>query len=277
MKISIIGGAGRVGSSIGFAILLRDLPVDELVLYDIVESVKGDAWDLEHASAGLKNKVKITGTQKIEDCNDSDILVMAAGAPLSKSGTLDRSKLITKNLGILNSVFDGLKDNGKTIYILISNPVDVLTYFLAKRIGDRKRVLGVSTLTDTLRMNTFSKGQLIGEHSGYMVSLDTSVDTKKISQMGLDVVELKGGTWFTTPVGVTNIIECVAKDSKKVLPISVSLENEFGFSDVSLSVPCEVTKRGAEIKEVKLTAKPILEPTLPAPPIIEIFMVYFFL
>lgn len=255
MKVSIIGGAGRVGSGVGYALILRDIKLSELILCDIADSVKGEAMDLQQAAAALGKKIKVSGTKDAADCQGSDLVIITAGLSLKAAGTTDRKKLLSANRKILGSVLSKLPDNGKTVYLLTTNPVDAMTYFVARKVKDRNRVIGVSTTTDTARLNTKAKGYMIGEHGGNMVHIGGSVSAKEVAKMGIDVVKSKGGTWFVTPTVVTNVAQCILKNEKKVVPVSVLLEGEYG-KNTALSVPCKIGRKGVlKIKEVKLNSE----------------------
>lgn len=260
MEVSIIGGAGRNGSHIAYACLLRNLKIDKLVLFDIKNSIHGQAMDLSQAACALGKKIEIIGTKNKKDIKNSDIVVIATGISLSRSKGLSKKEFVIKNVKLLDSITKDLPMDDNKIYIIISNPVDVLTYFLNKKIKNRKKVVGISTITDTIRMNTMSKGYLIGEHAGFMIPVDGKVDIEDIKKMRMSVVNSKGGTWFTTPVGVTNVIKSIINDEKKKFPVSTLLKGEYGFNDVCLSVPCIIGKNGIEkILEIKINKKDVLQ------------------
>ncbi len=240
MRIAIIGGAGRVGSQIAFSLASSTIPVEQLQLYDVVESVKGEAKDLQQAMRALGKKTRVRAAA-LEECSGADVVIFVAGLPLSKAGTLDRNQLAGENAKILQGTLGKLADP-RTVYIIVTNPVDVMTYLAAKIIGDRHRVLGVSTLTDTVRLE--GAGYLIGEHGGHMVHIGGQEDIETVKQSGLEVVKLKGGTWFTVGSIIRRLVSAVANDERALLPVSCSLRGEFGFSDLALSVPCIVGRGG---------------------------------
>ena len=253
MKVSIIGAAGRVGSSIAHALILTNSNITELVLKDIVDQIHGEAMDLQQAAIALGRKIKVVGT--ITDStflHNSDLVIIAAGVPLSKVNSNDRNELLERNQAILNSIMVELPDNLNTKYIIVTNPVDVMAYHLSKLIGDRKRVLGVSTLMDTVRLNTITNGYLIGEHSGIMVAVgnDKEIDVNHVNKLGLDVVNNKGGTWFATSSVVASVANSILNDEQKQLPISVQLKGEYGLHDTCVSVPCTVGKGGINICQI---------------------------
>ena len=251
MRVAIIGGAGRVGSQIAYALASSTIPIDRLQLYDIVDSVKGEALDLQHAVKALGKRLHVKASS-LEDCYGADVVVFVAGLPLSKAGTLDRNSLAKENAKILNESLGKLNDCS-TIFIMITNPVDVMTQLAAKLVGDRHRVLGISTLTDMSRME--GPGYIIGEHSNNMLAIgNEEFNSGQVKQAGLDVVKLKGGTWFTVASLVRRVVSAIANDEKAVIPLSCSLRGEFGYSDVALSVPCIVGKNGIErVEKVNLT------------------------
>ena len=246
MRVAIIGGAGRVGSQIAYALASSTLPIDRLQLYDVVDSVKGEALDLQHAMKALGKHLRISATG-LDDCRGADVIVFVAGLPLSKAGTLDRNSLAKENSKILTETFEKLKD-ARSIYIIITNPVDVMTQLAAKLVGDRRRVIGVSTLTDTCRME--GQGYLMGEHGGNMFCIgNEQTDPAQIKEAGLEVVKLKGGTWFTVASLIRRVVSAIINDEKVMLPVSCSLRGEFGYSDIALSVPCVIGKNGVEMVE----------------------------
>lgn len=250
MRVAIIGGAGRVGSQIAYSLASSTIPIDRLQLYDIVDSVKGEALDLQHAMKALGKRLHVKAAS-LEECRGADVIVFVAGLPLSKAGTLDRNSLAKENGRILKDTL-GKLDDGRSVFVIITNPVDVMTQLAAKLIGDRHRVLGISTLTDMSRME--GSGCLIGEHGGCMLPIGCEADTEQVKQAGLDVVKLKGGTWFTVASLARRVVSAIANDEKASIPLSCSLRGEFGYSDVALSVPCIVGKNGMErVEKLNLT------------------------
>jgi malate/lactate dehydrogenase len=251
MRIAIIGGAGRVGSQIAYTLATSTLPIDVLQLYDIVPSINGEMLDLQHAMKALGKRLRVKSAS-LQDCRGADIVIFVAGLPLSKAGTLDRNALAKENARILRDTLDELVEPD-TVYIIVTNPSDVMTYLAAKLVGDRHHVLGISTLTDTARMD--GPGYLIGEHGGHMLVIGgEQSDAEKAKQAGLDVVKAKGGTWFAVASLVRRVVSAIVNNEKAALPISCSLRGEFGLSDVALSVPCVIGKEGIErIETINLT------------------------
>lgn len=253
MKISVIGGAGRVGSQIAFRLAAEQL-CKELLLIDVVDSVFGEALDIQQAMTAEGKKVSVRASKSAEDAKGSDIIIVAAGLPLSKAGTLDRSQLCAENAKILSEILLKIKFPN-SVYAIISNPVDAMTWLAVKIIGDRKRVFGISTLTDTARLNTISDGYLIGEHAGIMVPVDSAVPPEKSKELGDQVIKSKSGSWFLISSIVAEVVAAIANDEKKQLPLSVLLDGEYGLKDVCLSVPA-VLGRGVieKIIEINLDA-----------------------
>jgi malate/lactate dehydrogenase len=247
MKVAIIGGAGRVGSATAYALLAAG--IDELILSDVDKRVLGEALDLQVAFP----RASVKGTTNNKDCNGSDIIIIVAGVSLGSAGTLDRNALTEQNAKIMTQLLGGIEDDGKAVYIVVTNPVDAMAFLVNEKIRDRTRVLGVSTITDSARMEPPAQGYLIGEHAGIMVPVGSGIDPGEVIKRGSDVVAAKGGTWFTTATVILEIVRSITEDKKKQLPISVLLEGEYGLRDVCLSVPCIVCRKGIErIVEVDL-------------------------
>ncbi|MFH0829660.1 MAG: hypothetical protein V1887_00670 [Candidatus Aenigmatarchaeota archaeon] len=251
MRIAVIGGAGRVGSQIAYALASSTIPIERLQLYDIVDGVKGEVMDLQHAARALGKRLHVKEAS-LEECRGADVIVFVAGLPLSKAGTMDRNSLARENGKILKDTL-GRLDDGRSVFVIITNPVDVMTQFAVNLIRDRHRVLGISTLTDMSRME--GPGYIIGEHGKNMLAIgNEEFDDAQVKQAGLDVVKLKGGTWFTVASIVRRVVAAIVNDEKALIPLSCSLHGEFGYSDVALSVPCVVGKNGMErIEKVNLT------------------------
>lgn len=243
MRVAIIGGAGRVGSQIAYALASSTLPIDRLQLYDVVDSVKGEVLDIQHAMKALGKRLHVNAVS-LEECYGADIIVFVAGLPLSKAGTLDRNALARENSRILKETLGKLVE-ARSVYIIVTNPVDVMTQLTAKLVGDRHRVIGISTLTDMCRME--GQGYLMGEHGGNMFCVgNEQTSPAQIKEAGLDVVKLKGGTWFTVASLIRRVVSAIINDEKAMIPVSCSLRGEFGYSDVALSVPCVIGKSGVE-------------------------------
>jgi len=275
-KISIIGSGG-VGASVAYNILSRVQP-QELVLIDIAEGLAaGTALDLEDTRGFLKFSTRVTGTCDYSCLKDSDIVVFTAG--IARKQGMTRADLIKINSGIVKSAAAQIKNLAPdSIVITVTNPLDVITYIMAKETGfSRTKVLGMGSSLDTSRLYNILynltkeslssiEGFVWGPHSKDMV-----VDAAKIKVKGKSIneflgkdkaeevkkrVQLRGAeivgrlknksACFAPGLSVCVLIEAIAGDKKEVIPVSVLLEGEYGLKDICLGMPCVVGKSGAE-------------------------------
>ena len=288
-KAAVIG-CGFVGASIAFALMQKRL-FSELVLIDSnVEKAEGEAMDL---SDGLP----YAGTMDIhagsyEDLSDCDLAIITAGANQKPGET--RLDLIDKNVAILKSIIPEItKSDFKGILMIVSNPVDVLTYAAYKISGyPAERVIGSGTVLDTARLKQLLSEHLevdsrcvhaviIGEHgdselavwSGANVSgidlnhfceLRGHYDHERAMRLiyesvrdsAYEIIKRKGATYYGIAMAVSRIAESIMKDEHSVLPVSVVLNGEYGISDICLSIPSIVGKTGIEkVLEIPLSAE----------------------
>jgi malate dehydrogenase len=291
LKISIIGG-GNVGATAALMLAEKEL-TKEVVLVDIVESVKGKALDMMCSSPVKPFSCSINGTCNYEDIKGSDVVVITAG--LARKPGMTREDLLEKNKQIVGSVCENIvKYAPNAIIIVVTNPLDVMCYYVLKKTGFKKeKVIGMAGVLDSARLRNFIaaeldvspkdvQGLVLGSHGDSMVPLPeyTTVsgipiaqfmDEEKIRKLvdrtrncGAEVVSyLKTGSAYYSPAAsIVEMLESIAKDSKRVLPAAAYLEGEYGYSDIFLGVPIKLGKNGVEqIFELKLTdeAKATLE------------------
>lgn len=285
-KVSLIG-AGQVGSSATQYLALKNI-CDEIVMIDIEEGpTKAKALDLSQAGATLGYDTKISGSSNFEDLKNSDIVVISAGKP--REPGMDRMDLIRGNSEIVLSCVRHVKNYcPETILIIVTNPLDVMCYLAYKEAGfSRKRVVGMAGILDTSRFKTFlswessvSKSQIetwvLGGHGNQMVPLisQTKIQNKPVLEFieaeklaaiidrtrngGGEIVELlgKGSAYYAPGAAIVEMIESILLDQKKLLPVSVYLQGEYGYSDLFLGVPARLGRNGAEeIIEFELDEK----------------------
>ncbi len=278
-KAAIIG-CGFVGSSIAFSLMQRGL-YSELVLIDANQAkAEGEAMDLSHGLPYAASMQIYAGTY--DDVADCAMVILTAGANQKPGET--RLDLIDKNVAILKSIIPELtKRLFQGILLVVSNPVDVLTYAAWKLSGlPAKHVIGSGTVLDTARLK-YLLGQylgvdsrnvhaaIIGEHgdselavwsSANISSLDLDhfcqLRGKKNYRAELDriyhevrdsayeIIERKGATYYGIGMAATRIAEAIVRDSHTVAPVSVSLNGEYGLSGLCLSIPTVIGNRGAE-------------------------------
>ena len=278
-KVAIIG-CGFVGASIAFSLIQKGL-FSEMVLIDANhDKAEGEAMDLSHGLPYLSPMEIYAGTY--EDVSDCALVIITAGANQKPGET--RLDLIDKNVGILKTIIPQITARPfEGMLMIVSNPVDVLTYAAMKISGyPAHRVFGSGTVLDTARLK-FLLGQhldvdsrnvhafIIGEHgdselavwsSANISSLDLDhfcqLRGKKDYRAGLDriyhevrdsayeIIERKGATYYGIAMAVARIAECIVKNESAMLPISAVLEGEYGLETLCLSIPAIVGQDGVE-------------------------------
>ncbi|HAJ57441.1 MAG TPA: malate dehydrogenase [Candidatus Omnitrophica bacterium] len=284
-KVSIIG-AGNVGGTT--AMRIAETGLASVVLIDTVENVAcAKASDLEDARYSLGSDTRVEGSSDISRIDGSDIVVMTAGLPRKPGMT--REDLLVKNAEIMTNVCIGIAEYAKdAILIVVSNPLDVMTYLAFKKTGfPRERVFGMGVNLDTSRFaNLISKklfigtehiqALVIGSHGETMLPLPrlTKVRGKALTELlaaadvdslvkqtrgrGAEIVSLYGsGSAYMAPsAAIFQLVETILTEHRRELPVSVVLDGEYGLYDVSIGVPAEINSRGVEkILEVDLSVE----------------------
>ena len=267
-KIMIVG-TGNVGASIAFAIMNQRTPINEIVLTDILASdAEGEAMDLRDALAVAPSYVKIkNGTYK--DAKDCDVVVITAGAAQKPGET--RMELLKKNVNILKGMIEQIMDSGfNGILLIVSNPMDVLTYYAMKFSGlPTEKVIGSGTVLDSARLRTRIASYLnvnpksvhayqIGEHGDTELTLWSLADIggQKVTELldkktrtdissfvrdeAYGIIEKKGYTCYGIATCVIQILNSIFNDEMRVLPVS---SYDF-FSDTSFGFPSVVGRAG---------------------------------
>jgi L-lactate dehydrogenase len=277
-KVVIIG-AGSVGATFCYALAQSGL-ADEIVLTDRNENLmKGQVLDLVHGQPFFPTVAIRSGT--IDDCSDAQVVVITAGAAQKPGET--RLQLIKKNADITGSIAEEIsRSNCKGVMIIVSNPVDVLTFVALKRSGwEKGRVIGSGTVLDSSRFRYLLSthcgvdvhnvhAYILGEHgdSEFAAWSMTNVaginideycpvcgkcsDWKKqrkvIEQQVRDsayhIINYKGSTQFAVGLALVKITESILRSQNSILTVSTLLEDEFGIKDVCISVPCVVSGNG---------------------------------
>ena len=283
MKVTVVG-AGNVGATCADVIAQKDF-VHEVVLLDIKEgTAEGKSLDIwQTAAINLYHTRTVGSTNDYSKTANSDVVVITSGLP-RKPG-MSRDDLIATNAGIVRSVTENIiKHSPNTIIIVVSNPLDVMTYcaFLTAKI-DPSKVFGMAGILDTARyraflaeaLNTSPKdiqAVLMGGHGDTMVPLPryTTVAgipvTELISKEKLDAIverTKKGGgelvnlmgtsAWYAPGAAAAQMVEAVIKDQKRIFPCCAWLQGEYGLKNIYLGVPVKLGKNGIEeILELKL-------------------------
>ena len=292
MKVGIVGGGGIVGSSAGFALSLGGI-VHEIVLVDMnADLADGQALDMLHGTAAIADQVIRAGGYA--DLADADVICITAG--LRRKPDESRLALINRNVELFRSILATIKQAGHKpdcIVLVVSNPVDILTYLAEKELKLPKgKVIGLGTLLDTLRfrsllaMNlgapaTQVQAMILGEHGDSMVPVWSSASIaglplekwpgytpklgadvfQRAKTSGAEMIKKKTGAGFAVGVSIAEVIHAIALDSKRVLPVSTVLSGSgpgaaYGLRDVAISVPTQVGRAGAEkILEIEIWPK----------------------
>ena len=282
MKITVIG-AGNVGATT--AQRLAEKEFGDIVLVDIVEGLpQGKGLDLMEAGPIYNYDCKIIGTNSYEETDNSDLVVITSGLP-RKPG-MSRDDLVKVNTDIVMSVVGQVVEKSPdAILIVVSNPLDVMTYVTYKVSKfPRERVIGMAGVLDTSRMRNFIAMELnvsvenvhtfvLGGHGDTMVPLaryttvagipvtelipEDRLDAivKRTRDGGAEIISLlKTESAFYAPAAsIVEMIDSIVKDKKKILPCTVLCNGEYGFDDIFIGLPVKLGKRGLEqIIEIKL-------------------------
>jgi len=271
-RVAIIG-AGAVGAAAAYAITLRNV-VAEVILIDInQEKEAGEILDISDGLSLVETGRVVRGDYP--DAADADIIIITAGAAQKPGDT--RLVLLEKNAGILKSIFKGIgKIQQNAIVLLISNPVDVLTYLAQEITGlPTHQVFGSGTTLDTARLRSALgkkygvhasniNGYVMGEHgdSEFIAWSSVSIGgtpAKKLPRMtkkSMDTIEhtvrkeaytiikKKGATYFGIGLVAADIVEAIVYDQHTILPVSARLSSWNGISDVCLGAPAVIGRRG---------------------------------
>lgn len=275
MKVSIIGGGGLVGSCAGFALQCGGI-VREIAMLDVnQEAAAGHALDLQHGTPSVADQ-KIYGGG-YEQIPTSDVICITAG--LRRKPDESRLDLINRNTDLFMQILGDIKKAGpkpSAMVLVVSNPVDILTYVAAKKLGlPERQVMGLGTQLDTIRFRsliaehldappTQVQALILGEHGDTMVPIWSSAtiaglplekypgwNTALAGELftrtkgsGAEVIKRKGGAGFAVGIAIRDVIEAIALDRRCVLPVSTVQNGCYGIRDVALSVPTRVGREG---------------------------------
>lgn len=283
-KVTVIG-SGNVGSTVANVLAHRDL-VKQVVLLDIQRDMaKGKALDMWQQAPVDYYSTHIMGTDNYEDTANSDIVVITAGIPRKPGMT--RDDLIATNAKIVSSVTENiLKYSPNPIIIVVSNPLDVMTYVAHLKSGlPANRVFGMAGILDTARYRAFLAEELqvspkdiqavlMGGHGDTMVPLPRYttvagipvtelIDADKLDAIvartkdgGGELVRLMGtSAWYAPGAAAAQMVEAIIRDENRIFECCVRLDGEYGLNGIYLGAPVKLGKNGIEqIIELKLTA-----------------------
>lgn len=265
----MIVGTGNVGASIAFALMNQRTAVNEIILTDIIaKDAEGEALDLHDALAVAPSYLKIkNGTYR--DAKDCDVVVITAGAAQKPGET--RTALLKKNVNILKGMIEQIMDSGfNGIFLVVSNPMDVLTYYAMKFSGlPAERVIGSGTVLDSARLRSRIADYLnvnpksvhayqIGEHGDTELTVWSlaEVGGQKITELlpqsilddiskfirdeAYDIIEKKGATYYGIATCIVQILNCILNDERRILAVS-SYDH---FSHTAFGFPTIVGREG---------------------------------
>lgn len=285
MKVTVVG-AGAVGASCAEYIAIKDF-ASEVVILDIKEGfAEGKAMDLMQTASLNSFDTNIVGsTNDYSKTANSDVAVITSGIPRKPGMT--REELIGINAGIVKTVTENLvKHSPNVIIIVVSNPMDTMTYLVHKTSGlPKNRIIGMGGALDSARFkyriaealgcpSSDVDGMVIGGHSDVgMVPLidkaarnsvkvsaflsderlDKIVEDTKVG--GATLTKLLGtSAWYAPGAAVSALVQAIGQDSKKMFPCSAMLNGEYGLNDISIGVPCILGANGIEeIVELELS------------------------
>lgn len=287
-KVAVVG-CGLVGSSTAFSLVTQGV-CDEILMIDInQERALGEVLDLRDTIKYLDRNVKVR-TASYADCSDVDIIVITAGAPPQKGqtrlDTLEVSAKIVKTIvdPVMASGFDG-------IFIVVSNPVDIIAHYVYKLSGlPKNQVIGTGSSLDTSRLQNFiaelvnvdprsvyaysmgehgdsqmvpwstvtvagkSFNDIIQDNKDLVGDVDLDEIVKKTTREGWEIYNRKGTTYYGIATACAGIIKAILYDENRIIPVSTLLEGEYGETDVFAGVPTILNRTGAaDILEIHMT------------------------
>jgi L-lactate dehydrogenase len=285
----VIVGMGHVGAAVLNRAIAFQL-VSEIAVIDIDEKkAYGEALDASHSTpCNYSQNIKVY-SGGYEECRDARVIIIAAGfagrslPPLKPGETRDRLRLADRNIKVVHDVMTSItKYTKEAVIIMISNPLDITTYYAANFFEyPPDRLIGTGTTLETLRFQRILadhyqidgknvNGFMLGEHgksafvawsltsiSGIPIQrfddyyrsaklLDRDAIAEEVIRAASDIVDNKGWTNYGIAMGACRIAKAVLFNERSILPVSTTLQGEYGISNVALSLPCLVTENGVE-------------------------------
>jgi len=276
-KISIVG-SGFTGTTT--ALMLAQKELGDIVLVDLPEAentTKGKALDMLQSTPIFGYDVSIVGTANYEEISGSDIVIVTAG--IARRPGMSRDDLVTTNANIIKTVAKEIKTYAKDAYVIVlSNPVDAMTYTMYKETGfPKERVIGQSGVLDTARYRTFIAEELnvsvkdvtgfvLGGHGDDMVPLirysavggipvENLIEKDRLDEIiertrkgGGEIVELlgNGSAYYAPAAALVEMTEAIVKDQRRILPAIAHLDGQYGLSNMYFGVPVILGGDGIE-------------------------------
>jgi L-lactate dehydrogenase len=276
MKVSIIGGGGRVGSNAAFALQCAGIVSEIQILDANTDLAEGEALDLLHGSSAIADQRIYAGDYG--RAKDSDIFVITAG--LRRKPDESRLDLINRNVALFSGILESMKTAGfrkDALVFVVSNPVDILTQLAVAQLNlPWSQVLGLGTMLDTARFRsliaqelslapTQVKALILGEHGDSMFPVWSSATCaglpltkfpgctptfqsqifERTKGSGAEVIRRKGGAGWAVGLTIAEVVHTIAHDKRQILPVSTVQQGAYGLKGVALSVPTVVGRAGA--------------------------------
>jgi len=278
----VIIGAGLVGSTFAYALMINGIASEIILIDRNEERLEGEVMDLNHGISFVRPTLVRAGDY--EDCKDADIIVICAGANQKPGET--RIDLLGRNTEIFRSIIDRIKASGTEAIILVAtNPVDIMTYVTYKLSGyEPSRVIGSGTVLDSARFRYLISSHcrvdpsnvhayIIGEHGDTEVPVWSMANiaglrfseycpvcgkncgpfpkddiVNEVKNAAYRIIKGKGATYYAIGLALVHIVESILRDEYSVLTVSSLLNGEYGLHDVCLSLPSIVARRGVTKK-----------------------------
>jgi malate dehydrogenase len=285
-KIAIVG-AGRVGESTAHNLAKHEL-CREIILIDIKEGVpQGTALDIQESAPIFNFDTRLAGSNNLEDLAGADMVIITAGVP-RKPG-MSRSDVLDTNAAVAFAVVDAMvKHAPEALVLMVTNPVDVLTYGVWRRTGwSRHRVFGMAGVLDSARMASFVametgfsvkdiNAMVLGGHGDTMVPMTrfTTINgipiehfltreqidriVERTRQGGAEILALrKTGSAYDAPAAaIASMVDAISRNRRHILPAVAVLDGEYGLNDICMGVPVVFGERGMErVIELPMTAQ----------------------
>ncbi len=276
MRVTIVG-SGFVGATAAMRVLQKGL-ADDVVLIDIVEGLpQGLALDMRQSAPIEGFEPNVRGTNDYADTAGSDIVVITAGLP--RQPGMSRMDLLQKNAGIMRGVVGQVAEHSpQAILVIVTNPLDEMTFLAASVSGfPKERVMGMAGVLDSARLRSFIAEELgvsptkveamtLGSHGDAMIALPrhATVDGKPLPELvddatlqglfqrtrdgGAEIVGLlkKGSAYYAPSASIAEMVNAIAGDTKRILPVCAWATGQYGISDVYVGVPARLGKAGVE-------------------------------
>ena len=288
----VIIGAGNVGSAVLNSVLRMNIIDDIVVINRNRDRALGEVLDASHTTAFTYSSNASIRVGDYSDCRDAHIIVITAG-PSILPGNHDRNTLLKKNVEVMDSVMKQITTyTREAVIIMISNPLDVLTYYFQKKYDyPANKILGTGTLLDTARFNKMLGdlcgvdaknvvGFVLGEHGstsfipwntvnivgvpfddltdkfGLASPIDKEALLSETKSIGPHIVDLKGYTSSGVALAACRIIGAIVRNEHCIVPVSTVMRGQYGYDDVAMSLPCILSKTGIDrIIELPLDAQ----------------------